>query len=290
MKCSALTPASDIYPTKRKKKMKQILSYDDEEDEGGVVKLAAKSAKTASSNSEQPDIPRKLKRNPNSNVPVVKALTKAAQTAELEERERLRKEFLEVQEKVKATEIAIPFVFYDGANIPGDVIKVKKSDHIWLILERARKVAAEKGVQGSGAAAGGLDSKNKDHSKKQWARIGVDDLMLVRGDIIIPHHYEIYYFIINKTADPTRPGKLLFDYSSTSAEAKEVPLLRVPGQEKLEGHEDDPSLTKVVDQRWYLRNKHIFPASTWKEFKTGREFEEEAKQRKDNEGNAFFFS
>lgn len=242
------------------------------------------------SNGESAVTARKLKPNPNSTLPAVKAMTKAAQAAETGEREKLRKEFLEMQEKVKATEIAVPFVFYDGANIPGDTVKVKKSDHIWLLLERARKVAAEKGVQGSGAAAGGLSSKSRDDSKKQWARIGVDDLMLVRGEVIVPHHYEVYYFIVNKTADPSRPGQLLFDYSGTAPEEKEVPLLRVPGQEKLEGHDDDPLHTKVVDRRWYEKNKHIFPASTWKEFKAGKEFEETATQRKDAEGNAFFFS
>lgn len=227
--------------------------------------------------------------NPNSALPAPKAMTKAALAAEAEERERLRSEFLEMQEKVKNTEVAIPFVFYDGANIPGDVVRVKKGDHIWLFLERARKIGAEKGVQGSGAAAGGMSSHD---SKKQWARVGVDDLMCVRGGIIVPHHYEFYYFIANKIPDPMREGKHLFDYKGTAdaTEVEDAPLLRVPGQEKLEGRDDDPTYTKVVDRRWYEKNKHIFPASTWKEFKMGKEFEDTAKQRKDGEGNAFFFS
>jgi protein FAM50 len=287
-----LTPNPDTQPAKKKKKkVKKILSYDDEEETTDSITKDQRSKTVSSLTDDEPATPiRKVKPNPNSRVPAVKAVTKAAQLAEAEERDRLRRNFLETQEKVKATEIAVPFVFYDGANIPGDTVKVKKGDHIWLLLEKARKVAAEKGVQGSGNAAGGLSSKNRDSSKKEWARIGVDDLMLVKGEIIIPHHYEIYYFIVNQTGDPTRPGKLLFNYTDTAPKAKETPLLRVPGKEKLEGHDDDPSLTKVVDRRWYQKNKHIFPASTWKEFKAGKEFEEEAKQRKDAEGNAFFFA
>ena len=222
-------------------------------------------------------------------------MTKAALAAETAERDRLRKEFLELQEKVKNAEIAIPFVFYDGSNIPGGIVKVKKGDHIWLVLERARKVGAEQGVAGTGTSGTGMGSKSRDDSRKQWARVGVDDLMCVRGEIIVPHHYEIYYFIANKTEDPARPGRLLFDYSGavkTEAEDAEMAVLRDPKKEEmeLEGRKDDASYTKVVDRRWYEKNKHIFPASTWKEFKAGKEFEETAKGRKDAEGNAFFYS
>lgn len=98
------------------------------------------------------------------------------------ERDKLRKDFIEIQEAVKETEISIPFVFYDGANIPGGRVKVKKGDHIWLFLERCRKVGAEMGVSGTGASI-----KSREDSRKQWARVGVDDLMCVRGEVIVPH-------------------------------------------------------------------------------------------------------
>jgi len=94
---------------------------------------------------------------------------------EAQTRETLRKEFLQIQEQVKATEIDIPFVFYDGTNIPGGVSRVKKGDFIWLFLDKSRKVGADLGVG------------EKANSRREWARIGVDDLMLVRGNIIIPH-------------------------------------------------------------------------------------------------------
>jgi protein FAM50 len=102
-----------------------------------------------------------------------KVLTKSALLKEAQTREQLRKEFLAVQETVKATEIVIPFVFYDGTNIPGGACRVKKGDHVWFFLDKARKVGAELGVGG-------------DNARKSWARISVDDLMLVRGEIIVP--------------------------------------------------------------------------------------------------------
>lgn len=115
----------------------------------------------------------------NANVSVApKVMTKSALLREAQTREQLRKEFLSMQEVVKGTEILIPFVFYDGTNIPGGVCKVKKGDYIWVFLDRSRKVGAELGVGGAGEKA---------NSRREWARVGVDDLMLVRGEVIIPH-------------------------------------------------------------------------------------------------------
>jgi hypothetical protein len=58
--------------------------------------------------------------------------------------------------------------------------------------------------------------------------------------------------------------------------------------EELEGYNDDPAITKVVDRRWFERNKHIFPASAWAEYAPDKDLSKV--QRKDTEGNAFFFS
>ena len=230
-----------------------------------------------------------------------KALTKSALLKEAQTREQLRKEFLSMQEAVKATEIAIPFVFYDGTNIPGGACKVRKGDYVWLFLDRSRKVGAELGVGGGEKAS----------SRREWARVGVDDLMLVRGEIIIPHHYELYYFIVNKTVGPNSTP--LFDYAATTvppADGSESPdqipdgydPVSVPSKSAkqknngqvtaadghLEGVNDDPNFTKVVDRRWYERNKHIFPASVWDEFDPAKDYAKST--RKDAEGNTFFFT
>ena len=105
-------------------------------------------------------------------------MTKSALLKEKLAREQLRREFTAMQEAVKADEFLIPFVFYDGTNTPGGICRIKKGDHVWLFLDRSRKVGAELGV-----AAGG----EKSNTRREWARVGVDDLMLVRGEVIIPH-------------------------------------------------------------------------------------------------------
>lgn len=233
----------------------------------------------------------KLKANPNGNLPAPKALTKATLAAEAAERERLRVEFLKIQEQVRDSDIAIPFVFYDGSNVPGGTVKMKKGEHIWLFLEKCRKVGAELGVSSEGSVEGG-GTKQRVEGKKSWARIGVDDLMMVRGDIIIPHHYEFYYFIANKVVDPSQPSRLLFSYTGTDASERneQKSLLHVPKDRKVEGHDDDPALTKIVDRRWYEKNKHIYPASLWREYRDGSEKSSTKDGKRDALGNSFFFS
>lgn len=56
----------------------------------------------------------------------------------------------------------------------------------------------------------------------------------------------------------------------------------------LEGFRDDASFTKVVNRRWFERNKHIYPASLWQEFDPEKDYATEI--RRDLGGNAFFFS
>lgn len=158
---------------KKKKAKKALLSFGD--DEGGVEDgdgpVLAKKKATAEKKSDKEKVV-------NTSVGIVpRALTKAALRREAAERDALRKEFLLIQAAVKATEIAIPFVFYDGTNIPGGIVPVKKGDFVWVFLDKSRKVGADLGVGGD---------KNA-NVRREWARVGVDDLMLVRGTIIIPH-------------------------------------------------------------------------------------------------------
>lgn len=164
-------------PKKKKKKLggsKLSFGDDDEEEEDSMP--VKKGKKADEGEDEKSTTAKKSKVVANSSVAFVpKVMSKAALRREAAEREALRKEFLAIQEAVKATEIAIPFVFYDGSNIPGGTVRVKKGDYIWVFLDKSRKVGAELGVG------------EKANARREWARVGVDDLMLVRGSIIIPH-------------------------------------------------------------------------------------------------------
>jgi len=101
---------------------------------------------------------------------------------------------------------------------------------------------------------------------------------------------------MNKSTGPE--GKSLFDYSAeaplkdAASDSALAPIGGVlkggPDINSLEGASDDPTLTKVVDRRWYQRNKHIYPASVWQEFEPEKDYRSEI--RRDPGGNAFFFS
>jgi protein FAM50 len=110
-------------------------------------------------------------------------------------------------------------------------------------------------------------------------------------------HYEFYFFIMNKTIGPG--NKILFDYSTEAPPQVEAPspsggasgggvAEAPPDISELEGFSDDPTFTKVVDRRWYQRNKHIYPASMWQTFDPEKDYSKEI--RRDLGGNAFFFA
>lgn len=171
-------------PKKKKKanRGKKLLSFGDEDDDGdegdgenGDGRPPSNGKSAAKEGDGDHDKKSKLKANTSVSV-LPRAMTKAALRKEAAEREALRREFLAIQEAVKATEIALPFVFYDGTDIPGGTVRVKKGDFTWVFLDKSRKVGAELEVGGE-----------KRTARKNWARVGVDDLMLVRGNIIIPH-------------------------------------------------------------------------------------------------------
>lgn len=156
------------------------LSFGDDEDDEQTAPKANPKPETQNSSapptdSEETASQPKKRLRPNSSLTNhPKALTKPAILREAALKDQLRKEYAQIQEAVKQTEFCLPFVFFAGKSTPGGVCRMKKGDAIWLFLERARKVGAD--LAGKG-----------DVSKRDWARIGVDDLMVVRGDLIVPH-------------------------------------------------------------------------------------------------------
>ncbi|RDA83654.1 hypothetical protein CP532_4675 [Ophiocordyceps camponoti-leonardi (nom. inval.)] len=292
---------SSSAPAKRKKKEKKVthrgknlLSFggDDDDVEGEPSSTDDKPTSTDESAAREEA---RLKANAAVGI-VPRPVTKAALRKEATEREALRLEFLSLQEAVKATEVAIPFVFYDGAHIPGGTVRLKKGDFVWVFLDRCRKVGVGRKVGEHGQHHHHHHHHHHNHHRRGWARAGVDDLMLVRDTIIIPHHYDFYYFVMNKILGPS--GDRLFDYSADAPPESDAShsegLAPTPSKatttdiSTLEGATDDPRRTKVVDRRWYARNKHIYPASTWQEFDAERDYANEI--RKDTGGNTFFFA
>lgn len=168
--------------------MKKIgLSFGDEDEEQDGTKAkepikAKPTAQTATDDDESAEPTLVKKRfKPNSSVAVqAKAQTKSALAKESSLKESLRKQYLATNEAVRATEFVLPFVFFEAKDMAGGKVRLKKGDFVWLFLERARKVGIELGERGQGPV--GLGGR-----RREWARIGVDDLMLVVGEMMVPH-------------------------------------------------------------------------------------------------------
>jgi len=79
-------------------------------------------------------------------------------------------------------------------------------------------------------------------------------LLYVKEDLIIPHDVTFYDLIVRRARGKSGP---LFTFDVHD----DVRMLTDARVEKDESHPG-----KVVERRWYERNKHQFPASRWELF------------------------
>ncbi|GAB5587624.1 hypothetical protein Unana1_02524 [Umbelopsis nana] len=145
------------------------------------------------------------------------------------QREELRQQWLKKQEETKEEVIEITYSYWDGSG-HRKTVECKKGDTISRFLDLCRQQIHE------------LRSVN------------VDNLLYIKEDLIIPHHYTFYDFIINKARGKSGP---LFNFDVHD----DVRLVHDATIEKDESHAG-----KVVERSWYEKNKHIFPASRWEVF------------------------
>ncbi|KAG0057024.1 hypothetical protein BGZ83_002262 [Gryganskiella cystojenkinii] len=139
-------------------------------------------------------------------------------------REELRQEWLKNQEEIKKETIQITYSYWDGSGHRKEV-ECKKGDTIAQFLEKCRQ------------------------QFQQLRGVSIDNMMYVKEDLIIPHHYTFYDFIINKARGKSGP---LFSFDVH----EDIRLTNDANIEKDESHAG-----KVVERSYYERNKHIFPLS-----------------------------
>ncbi|KAJ2083900.1 hypothetical protein H4R24_000430 [Coemansia sp. RSA 988] len=144
-------------------------------------------------------------------------------------REELRRKWLGDQESVKKESITVTYSYWDGSGHRKQA-RCIKGDTIAQFLEKCKAQVPE--LRAS----------------------SVDSLVYVKEDLIIPHHYTFYDFIINKARGKSGP---LFSFDVHD----DVRLTQDVRIEK-----DDSHAGKVCERSWYERNKHIFPANRWETF------------------------
>lgn len=145
---------------------------------------------------------------------------------ELRLRDQLKDEWQQQQEQLKREEMEVTYSFWDGTGHRHSV-KCRKGDSIADFLERCRQ------------------------QLHQLRHLRADNLLYVKEDLIIPHHYTFYDLIVSKARGKSGP---LFHFDVHD----DVRLLNDSSVEKDESHAG-----KVVERGWYNRHKHIFPANRW---------------------------
>eukprot|EP00871_Galdieria_phlegrea_P005035 jgi/Galph1/5532/GphlegSOOS_G4172.1 len=142
------------------------------------------------------------------------------------ERERLKQQWLEEQERIKQEDFNINYSVWDGKG-QKKTHCCKKGTTIGKFLARVQMQVAS------------------------FRHIGVEDLMFVKEDMIIPHHISFYDLISTKIVGKCGP---LFHFNVY--ESVRLQNDATPGEE-------DSHAAKVVERGWYEKNKHTFPASRW---------------------------
>ncbi|KAH8826982.1 XAP5-domain-containing protein [Flagelloscypha sp. PMI_526] len=224
---------------KRKKAPKATLSFalDDEEEESGdpSTSRATSKSETATPDPDAPPPSKRTKLSKNPGVDTSFLPDREREAAERAERELLRQEWLAKQVALKAEEVEVVYSYWDGSGHRKSVM-CKKGDSIAQFLEKCRQQLPE--LRG----------------------VNVDNLMYVKEDLIIPHHYTFYDFIVNKTRGKSGP---LFNFDVHD----DVRLLADATKEKDESHAG-----KVVERNYYQKNKHIFPASRWEVYDPQKDY------------------
>jgi len=223
----------------KQKKAIQALSFnmdegeDGEEDDDDASGNSSNEQEKESDNQEDKTtvIDIKVKKNPDVDTSFLP--DREREEEEMRIREELRQEWTDKQRKLKEESIQITFSYWDGSG-HRRVVDMKKGNSIYQFLQRC------------------LETLRKDFHELRV--VSADQLMYVKEDLIIQHHYTFYDFIVTKARGKSGP---LFSFDAHD----DVRMTSDASKEKEESHAG-----KVLLRTWYERNKHIFPASRWEPY------------------------
>lgn len=222
---------------REKKKLLSGLSFAGEEEEADLLQEGEEHARTAeakassSASSALAATPAIIssKKNPSVDTSFLPDTARDERIAA--ERKRLEQEWKEKQETIKKEKLEIVYSYWDGSGHRRNVV-VQKGDTVGDFLEQCRKALCREFSELRG--------------------VGAETLLYVKEDLIIPQDMTFYDLIVTKARGKSGP---LFHFDVHDD-------VRVGAiDSRVEKDESHPG--KVVERRWYERNKHIFPASRW---------------------------
>ncbi|XP_014286587.1 protein FAM50 homolog [Halyomorpha halys] len=213
----------------RQKKQIQALSFSLNED--GLEEEEVEEEEEEEEEIDIKPIVKKIKKNPEVDTSFLPDREREEQETRL--REELRQEWVAKQSTLKEEDIDITFSYWDGSG-HRKTVRMKKGNSIYQFLQRC------------------LEVLRREFSELKT--VTADQLMYVKEDLILPHHYTFYDFIVTKARGKSGP---LFVFDARD----DIRLVSDASIEKEDSHAG-----KVLLRSWYERNKHIFPASRWEPF------------------------
>jgi protein FAM50 len=230
---------------KKKKKQRQMqrcaLSFaggdddEEEEEEGGPVSVNGLTNEKPSKANKSSN----MRKDPTVDTSFLP--DRAREEAMEQEKQRLKQEWITQQQLIKQAALEIIYSYWDGSG-HRRTVRVKKGDTIGDFLETVR-----------------LDL-SKDFREMQSIS-GGDALLYVKEDLILPQDVTFYDLIVTKARGKSGPLFHFDVHDDVRVGAVDV---------RVEKDESHPG--KVVERRWYDKNKHIFPASRWEVFDPTKDY------------------
>ncbi|KAL4237782.1 Protein fam50a [Mactra antiquata] len=213
---------------KQKEKMKiAALSFDPEEDED------EDDDKESDEDIPKLETDKKKRLGMNPDVDTSFLPDRDREESENKLREQIAQEWMQKQQQIKNEDIEITYSYWDGSGHRRQC-RMKKGNSIQQFLQKC------------------LETLRREFNDLKT--ITVDQLMYVKEDLIIPHHYTFYDFIVTKARGKSGA---LFNFNVKD----DIRIVNDASIEKEESHAG-----KVCIRSWYERSKHIFPASRWEPY------------------------
>lgn len=161
--------------------------------------------------------------------------------AMLRKKKMLVDEYLREQETQRHEKLEVTYSYWDGSG-------------------HRRSTVVEKGF-----TIGQFLQKSKSELEKtdfpELRTVSLDNLMYVKEDLIIPHHVTFYELIKDRARGKSGP---LFNFDVHED-------IRMANDVRVE--KDESHAGKIVDRKWYERNKHIFPACRWEMYSKDKTYD-----------------
>ncbi|KJP85687.1 hypothetical protein AK88_04664 [Plasmodium fragile] len=175
---------------------------------------------------------KKIKKDPTVDTSFLKDKERDEQI-ELRKKE-LRELYFKLENEQKEKTIEITYSYYDGSG-------------------HRRKISVKQKT-----TIGQFINKCVDNLKNEFIHLrsaSCETLMFVKEDIILPNYLTFYELIKNKAQGKTGP---LFAFDAVE---------NLYGITDIRREKTDTHAGKLVEKKWYEKNKHIFPASKWEIYK-----------------------